>query len=624
MQQVRRLGIRTKLIIIYLLIAIPLIILLGVSFYERYRADQIAVINERSDIARLAASNFDLFIDQVISTQANAGDTIVDEKLGVAGANRLLSRIASSKRTVGVIRDRPSPTSNITFMDKNGVIIAASLKKTIGENRGDRPAVRAVMNGANSAVGNLQVNADGTLGFMITSGIRRGGSLVGIMSTSIKADQLAETLGVAVSQGGVNIVDASGHLIFQSQVSGLPLAKRDWSNQQFVETALKGKTFTSTGIIFPLDGSLRMGVEISIRNIGWVAGSFVLVESVLSPIRNAVISSAVISLIVLIFALALAFLIGNRFAANLIILKNHMQSTSRTGFGEHVTIQSGDEIEDLANSFNQMQDEILAAQTKQRALQHEIEQRNKELAELYERQKNLASILQESLLPEIVRKTDHLEIGLEFQSATEAALVGGDFFDFFEIAENRFGIIIGDVSGKGIEAATLASRIRNTIRDFAYDEPSPARVVERVNKIAVIETLPTLFVTLFFGILDVGINRFIYANAGHWPPIVFSKTDARVYELEAGDLPVGAFSTATYKDHTTTLPIDSITVLFTDGVIEAKHGEELFGTKRLGQVIQDHASLPPDNLAQTIIDKAKEFGGGRLNDDAAVLVFRIK
>ncbi|MHB8841521.1 MAG: PP2C family protein-serine/threonine phosphatase, partial [Candidatus Aquicultor sp.] len=272
---------------------------------------------------------------------------------------------------------------------------------------------------------------------------------------------------------------------------------------------------------------------------------------------------------------------------------------------------------------NRMQDEILAAQAKQLALQGEIQQRNKELSGLYERQKNLASILQENLLPVIARKVDHLEIGLKFQSATEAALVGGDFFDFFEIAEQRFGIVIGDVSGKGIEAATLASRIRNTIRAFAYDEPSPAKVVGRVNNIAVIETIPTLFVTLIYGMLDVNTHRLLYANAGHWPPLVFSAKTDEISELKTGGLPIGAFGNAKYEDYATELEAGTITVLYTDGVIEARKDDELFGTERLGHIVKEYASVSADDLANTIIEKAKSFGGGKLNDDAAVMVIKL-
>ncbi|MHB8842083.1 MAG: hypothetical protein ACYC56_09930, partial [Candidatus Aquicultor sp.] len=275
MRPYRRMGIRTKLIIIYLLIAIPLITLLGVSFYGRYRADQNAALTERMEIARLAASNFNLFIDQIVETELDVGDTIVDQKLSVVDANKLLSRIAGSKHASGIIISHPSPISNVAFMDKNGMVTAASLTKTIGQNRANHPEVKAVLRGADSAIGNLQRDIDGSLGFIIAVGIRRGGSLVGIVSTSIKADELGNILDIAVARGGVNIVDAGGHLVFQSEAPSVPFAKRNWSNQPFVKAALKGKTFISTGIMFPFDRHFRMGVEIPISSIGWATGSFV-------------------------------------------------------------------------------------------------------------------------------------------------------------------------------------------------------------------------------------------------------------------------------------------------------------------------------------------------------------
>ena len=608
----KRSSIRTKLILIYLLIALPLVAILAVSFYNRYQSDRQSAINDRIDIARLSASNFSLFIDQVIINEVAIGTSIVDHRLTPEQASRFLARAAERQ-----------PASNLAFINENGVITAASLAQTIGQNTSNQPPIRAIMDGQESAIGNLRRNADGAPGFIIAAGIRRDGSLVGIVRMSVNANRIGEVLDIAVRRGGVNIVDSRGRLIFQSQRTMIPFSQRDWSKEQFVKVALSGRTFTSTGLTFPVDNSFRMGAEIPIKSVGWATGSFVPVEAVLAPIQRDALLSLLIALLVLAIALFFAFILGNRLVGNLITLKNRMKAAPQTGFAERVAMKTGDEIEDLADSFNQMQEEILTSQAEQQRLREEVEERNRELSILYEQQKNVASVLQKSLLPVIAPRIDHLEIGLEFQSATEAALVGGDFFDFIELPDNTFGIVIGDVSGKGIEAATLTATVRNTLRAFAYGEKSPAEIVKRVNEVTFIETPLSIFVTLFFGIFDADTYNLVYVNAGHWPPTVFTPGEGIFVNLATGDLPLGAFANATYTEYSIKITPGSLITLFTDGVIEARTDNEFFGVGRLQEIVKEHTALQPGEIAKIVIEQTKAFGGGKLRDDAAVMVIKV-
>lgn len=608
----RGFGIRTKLIFIYLLIAIPLTVLLEFSLYDRFLASRQDALNERREIARLTVSNFTLFIQQIQDAEIAIGQAVTEQEFNKQQASAYLSRVAEEY-----------PVSNLALLGPDGIIQAASLTSTIGQDRSNHPVVQAIMNGEESAVGNLQQNADGGPGFLIATGIRRDVSLTGIIAMSINANRLDEVLDVAIQQGGVNIVDSRGFLIFQSQQPTIPFSKRDWSDEEFAQAALAGMTFTSTGLTFPVDDSFRMGVEVPIPSIGWAAGSFVPVGPVLGPVRRAALFNALVALFIISVAFSLAYVLGNRLIQALITLKLHMREAPSTGFTRPVAISTGDEIEDLADSFNLMQGEILAAQTEQRRLQQALQERNEELSSLYEKQKDIAVVLQQSLLPKIAEEIDHLKIGLTFQSATEAALVGGDFYDFIEISSDKFGIVMGDVSGKGIEAATLSATIRNTLRAFAYDEPSPAKVIGKVNRIAVAETPASVFVTLFYGVFDANTYMMTYANAGHWPPIVFNPIDDTAGELEQGGLPIGVFPRATYTDFDIKLEPGSLIVLFTDGVVESRSDAKLFGMDNLKQSIMKNAGLTPNVLARKLVESSKKFGGGKLNDDAAVMVIKV-
>ncbi len=142
-----------------------------------------------------------------------------------------------------------------------------------------------------------------------------------------------------------------------------------------------------------------------------------------------------------------------------------------------------------------------------------------ENARLFSDQQAIASTLQEALL--IVPETlPGIEIGHLYRSAAHAALVGGDFYDFFALQGDRIGIIIGDVSGKGLEAATLTSILKHTIKSYAFEGHSPGAIVSKTNILTMKETDSATFVTAFVGILDTQSGILTYCCAGHPPPII--------------------------------------------------------------------------------------------------------
>jgi serine phosphatase RsbU (regulator of sigma subunit) len=631
-------SIRVKLILTYLLVSLPLVVLLAASFYGLYRERINAAISERTEIARLTSSSFNLFLEQTLNNAFVVGTAIVNQGLSREHATALLQSIARREFAPSIIGNRPSAIANAAFLNPQGVVLAASATETVGQNLSNESAVHAIMQGKDSAISNLQRNPGGSIGFVITMAVMQpppargqitsGGNRppipAGIIGFFIDASKLRNVLDVSVASGGVNIVDASGHLIYHSQLGNAPLSARDWGNQPFVKAALSGKTYTSAGVPLPNGLGTRLGAEIPIKNIGWAAGAFVPVNTVLAPIQRDALLSALLTLAILFIAVLFAFVLGNTFADNLIALKEEMVEAPQEGFSHRIDMKTGDEIEALARSFNQMQDEIVAAQQEQQRLQQQLQERNIELGSLYEAQRNVASILQENLLPKIVRRVDNLEVGLKFQSATEAALIGGDFYDFFEISPDRYGVIIGDVSGKGIEAAALASTIRNTLRAFAYNENSPGRALQKTNNIAIIETEPSIFVTLFYGIFDTARNILTYANAGHWPPLMCRAQDNAFEELKTGGIALGIVDNPEYADYAVELAPRSLAVLFTDGIIEARGADGSFlGITGLREVVRDEASLPAIDIASHIIDRTRSFSGGKLLDDAAALVIKI-
>lgn len=245
-----------------------------------------------------------------------------------------------------------------------------------------------------------------------------------------------------------------------------------------------------------------------------------------------------------------------------------------------------------------------------------------ENAHLYAEEKNISNILQEALLT-VPEKIEGIEFGYLYRSATETAKVGGDFYDFFELNKPYVGVIVGDVSGKGIRAATLTSLVKDTVRAYAYHESSPAGIVNKTNEVVKKTTPPSLFVTLFFGILNKDTGELIYCSAGH-PMAMIRKKTGDVRMLLTRSPTIGVFTKQNYLDEKDKLKPGDILILYTDGVTEAKIGSELFGEERLKESIKKSEPTKIEVYPQMIFDQIIQFTQGKLSDDLVLLSVELK
>ena len=163
-----------------------------------------------------------------------------------------------------------------------------------------------------------------------------------------------------------------------------------------------------------------------------------------------------------------------------------------------------------------------------------------ESARLFEAERAIADTLQEAVLT-MPDTLPGVEFSYLYRSATEMARVGGDFYDLFAMEDDRVGVVIGDVSGKGLPAATLTSLVKNTLRAYAYDDDAPAEAVAKTNAVVLRSAPVGVFVTLFFGCLDVATGTLTYCSAGHPPGLVLragGAVDVLVdRERRGGDVP---------------------------------------------------------------------------------------
>jgi PAS domain S-box-containing protein len=238
-------------------------------------------------------------------------------------------------------------------------------------------------------------------------------------------------------------------------------------------------------------------------------------------------------------------------------------------------------------------------------------------ARLFAAEHDISATLQKALLT-TPTDIDGVMFGHLYRSATaEAAEVGGDFYDVFEIEHGNVGILIGDVSGKGLRAATLTSLIRNTIRAYAYQNDQPSEVVAKTNKL-ILKTPPEgAFVTLFFGLLETASGRLTYCDAGHPPPLI-KRVGGDTFALSVDSPALGIFPELAYEDRTERLERGDILLLYTDGLIEARRDHDFFGEQRAIDFVRN-SMAETRQLPEAIYSEVIRFTGGRLNDDVALL-----
>ncbi len=240
-------------------------------------------------------------------------------------------------------------------------------------------------------------------------------------------------------------------------------------------------------------------------------------------------------------------------------------------------------------------------------------------ARLHEEQMNIAQRLQAALLdiPETIAgvKFAHL-----YRSATQQALVGGDFYDVFEAKDGRIAVLIGDVAGHGVEAARLATLVKDIVHAFAHRSRRPHLVLREANRLLVEKKLSG-FVTAFLGLLDPESGTLTYSSAGHPPPLL--SVEGRVKSLASCSLPMGVFADARYRDLDIEIPGGSSLLLYTDGITEVRRDGELFGEARLAKALGRRRDLSVGELPSALLDEALAFSRGDLTDDVALLVLDL-
>ncbi|MGE5262674.1 MAG: SpoIIE family protein phosphatase [Acidobacteriota bacterium] len=220
-----------------------------------------------------------------------------------------------------------------------------------------------------------------------------------------------------------------------------------------------------------------------------------------------------------------------------------------------------------------------------------------------ERELQVAREVQSSLVPRHAPVLDGWDFAIYWQPARE---VSGDFYDFFRLPDGRLGIVIGDVTGKGMPAALMMATTRALLRGATLRVDSPAKVLASVNDLLQPDIPPNTFVTAFYAMLDVSTGRLAFANAGHDLP--YQRTDHGVLQLRATGLPLGLMPGVTYECKETIINPGDLILFYSDGLVEAHNPQrEMFGFPRLAS-LAGQALLGMD-LIDTAVAELRAFTG---------------
>jgi sigma-B regulation protein RsbU (phosphoserine phosphatase) len=230
-----------------------------------------------------------------------------------------------------------------------------------------------------------------------------------------------------------------------------------------------------------------------------------------------------------------------------------------------------------------------------------------------------ARTVQESFLPQTTPEITNYQFSAHYTPAQE---VGGDFYDFIRLDRNRIGIVIGDVSGKGVPAALYMAKLGSDLRTLAFIEKDPASALVRLNDLLAERSRRGMFATLLYIELDSRTGNLIVSNAGHLPPII-KKGDGSVMRLStAGGSPIGILAGMKFGQETAAVDHGDSVILYTDGIIEAMNArDELYGFDRFEALVKK-APSDPEGLKSAIIEDVNRFTGlSPQHDDMTMVCF---
>ena len=264
--------------------------------------------------------------------------------------------------------------------------------------------------------------------------------------------------------------------------------------------------------------------------------------------------------------------------------------------------------------------------TERRSYEHELLAARRRAEESEARATALARTLQSTFLPPALVAIPGLDLGGGYRPSGDGSEVGGDFYDAFEIDDVSWGLVLGDVCGKGASAAVVTSLARYTVRAEARRSDGPADVLHRLHEVLVREHPEQFCTAAFLRVVRSPVDGTFSAtvvSGGHPLPVRSRRGRAQLDTVGVPGSMLGMLDDAELVEHAFALVSGDVLVFYTDGVTEARRDGELFGDDRVRRLIADAGDLTAQELADVLVATAVEFQVGTTRDDIAVLVLRV-
>ncbi len=243
--------------------------------------------------------------------------------------------------------------------------------------------------------------------------------------------------------------------------------------------------------------------------------------------------------------------------------------------------------------------------------------------EARDRDRHIAQALQTGMRNELQEVAGISARGI-YSSATQSAFVGGDFYDLIRLPNRRACVIMGDVSGKGVEAASVSAAVKTALGAYSWEGLRPARMVRLLNEFLLGFSRLETFATLFVGIVDLAAARLTYCSAGHPPAILVHAAAGELVTLDVQSGVVGAFSDMEYRNGQVDIAPGDVLLLYTDGTTEARAPEgAFFGEDGLREAVMQELPLGYDHLLDRLLARLDDFTDRHLDDDVAMVSLRF-
>jgi serine phosphatase RsbU (regulator of sigma subunit) len=329
----------------------------------------------------------------------------------------------------------------------------------------------------------------------------------------------------------------------------------------------------------------------------------------LREIRNASMRSLSLGLVAIGLALVGIVPISHRMTRHLSSLTAGVRQLASGDFHARVNVKSADEFGTLARAFNQMAEDL----EKNQALAVEQERLHREL--------ELSRQIQTEMLPRTRLQLGPAEIKGVSIPARE---VGGDFFNYFVLPDGLLGLLVGDVSGKGVSAALLMANVQATLRARLPLDTDLAKLAADLDREIDATTPRGVYLTLFMGILDTGTGLLRYVNAGHHPQFVM-RTGGGIEPMTSTGLPIALYPDHGYKEASTRIGAGDLLFFYTDGLVEAEDASgDMFGADRLQTLLAAERAEGIDTLLEHVEETVRRFRGSVESfDDATMMALRL-